>query len=74
VFGSEDGTNFKSLATKTFNAEDYQGEAAETVKLDTPGAKYRYLKLVVKHHGSIPKGEAGAGSPAWIFVDEIIVE
>lgn len=74
VFGSEDGINFKSLATKTFNADDYQGESAETVKLDTPGAKYRYIKLVVRHHGTIPKGEAGAGSPAWIFVDEIIVE
>jgi hexosaminidase len=74
VFGSEDGTNFKSLATKTFNADDFQGDLVETVKMDTPGAKYRYVKVVVRHHGTIPKGEAGENSPAWIFVDELTVE
>jgi len=34
----------------------------------------RYLHVVVKNFGTIPQGNPGAGSPAWLFVDEIEVE
>jgi hexosaminidase len=37
-------------------------------------AKVRYLKLAVRNKGMIPKGSPGAGSPAWLFVDEVVVE
>ena len=33
----------------------------------------RYVRLVVKHIGDIPAGDAGAGNPAWMFLDEIEV-
>ncbi|MEZ4755831.1 MAG: family 20 glycosylhydrolase [Flavobacteriales bacterium] len=31
----------------------------------------RYVRLVVQHIGAIPAGDAGAGNPAWMFLDEI---
>jgi hexosaminidase len=31
----------------------------------------RYVKVVIKHWGEIPKGNPGAGSKAWLFIDEI---
>jgi len=34
----------------------------------------RYLKVVVKNFGTIPDGNPGAGTPAWLFVDEIEAE
>ncbi|TND09834.1 MAG: hexosaminidase [Bacteroidetes bacterium] len=34
----------------------------------------RYVKVVVENAGTIPEGKPGAGNPAWLFVDEIIVE
>ncbi|MBL7950462.1 MAG: family 20 glycosylhydrolase [Flavobacteriales bacterium] len=36
-------------------------------------AKARYIKLTVQHIGPIPQGYPGAGSPAWMFLDEIEV-
>jgi len=37
-------------------------------------AKYgRFLKIVVPNYGLIPDGKQGGGNPAWLFVDEIIV-
>lgn len=35
--------------------------------------KARYVKLIVQHIGNIPAGYPGAGSPAWMFLDEIEV-
>lgn len=36
--------------------------------------KCRYVKVLVKNYGIIPTGNAGAGNPAWLFVDEIEVQ
>jgi hexosaminidase len=33
----------------------------------------RYVRIAVKHPGKIPEGHAGAGNPAWLFLDEIEV-
>ena len=34
----------------------------------------RYIRVVAKNFGIIPTGHPGAGNPAWLFVDEIVVE
>ena len=34
----------------------------------------RYIRVVAKNLGIIPDGKPGAGTPAWLFVDEIEVE
>jgi len=31
----------------------------------------RYVKVFAKNYGIIPDGQAGAGTPAWLFADEI---
>lgn len=74
VYVSDDGINFKLVASKEIAAETMQGITVETVVLDTPGAKGRYLKFVAKTFGVIPENAAGAGNGAWCFVDEVIVE
>ena len=37
-------------------------------------AKARYVKIIARNAGIIPKGAAGEGNPAWLFVDEIYVK
>jgi hexosaminidase len=74
LYVSEDGTNFKLLTTKTIDADAMDGATVENVVLDTPGSKGRYLKLVVKKYGVIPKGEPGETNGAWLFVDEVVVD
>ncbi len=34
----------------------------------------RYVRLTARGIGACPPGHAGAGSKAWLFVDEIVVE
>ena len=36
-------------------------------------ATARYVRIAVKHIERIPEGHAGAGNPAWLFLDEIEV-
>lgn len=74
VYGSDDGQNFTLLAKKDIPAEEMTGITVETLRLETPGARARYLKFVAKTFGVIPEGAAGAGNGAWLFVDEVIVE
>ena len=74
VYLSEDGTNFKLLSSKTIDADALEGSTVENVVLETPNAKGRYLKLVVKGYGIIPKNYPGANNGSWLFVDEVVVE
>lgn len=74
LYVSDDGTNFKLLTTKTIDADALEGASVETLSLEAPNAKARYLKLVVKTYGVIPKDAPGASNGAWLFVDEVIVE
>jgi len=34
----------------------------------------RYIKIIAKNPGPCPDWHPGAGSPSWVFVDEIIIE
>jgi hexosaminidase len=34
----------------------------------------RYVRVVAETTGIIPDGKPGAGNPAWLFADEIVIE
>ena len=53
---------------KTFSARS----GRHTYKTDK-AAKGRFVRINVQHIGTIPAGFPGAGSPAWLFLDEIEV-
>ncbi|MBK6932070.1 MAG: family 20 glycosylhydrolase [Saprospirales bacterium] len=74
VLVSEDGQAFTPVARKTFDADGMQGAGVEKVELAIPGAKGRYLKVLAQTYGPIPAGAPGAGKPAWLFLDELIVD
>ena len=38
-----------------------------------PGSRARYIKVVARPYGDLPDWHPGAGQPAWIFADELIV-
>lgn len=72
---SDDGETFREVAT-----EDYP-----EMTLDNPNQLYehilnfdavtaRYLKVLVKPEYSLPAWHGGKGLPAYVFVDEIMVE
>jgi hexosaminidase len=74
VYVSDDGSNFTKLTTKNIDTNTSDVTSVESVTVETPGAKARYLKLVVKTFGVIPKDEPGGTNGAWLFVDEVVVE
>lgn len=72
---SLDGIHFYAIATiqntvslqdKTPTIKDFQAKFAPV--------KARYVRATAKVLNQLPKGHSGEGKPAWLFVDEFIVE
>jgi hexosaminidase len=69
---SDDGVAFRELTRQDVVARS--GVGAQTTKLTFPAQKFRYMRIIASNHGTITAGNPGAGSPAWLFVDEVVVE
>ena len=70
---STDGTNFTEIQTVANTV--YVDEKKSTIKDFTatfPQQKARFIRVTAKNT-VCPKGHPGVGKPAWIFVDEIMV-
>lgn len=70
---STDGQNFRQIGS--FEHKTKEGEAAITIaedKLEWKGSG-RYVKITAKNVGQCPEWHLGAGEPAWIFTDEIVI-
>jgi hexosaminidase len=66
---SDDGRHFKEVYKQTaFNTV-----GINQVRAPLKDVRGRYVKLVARNTGTIPAGAEGAGSKAWLFVDEIII-
>lgn len=55
-----------NIKSTKLNREDYQ--------LSTKKVNIRYLKIHAKNIGLCPSWHQGAGKPAWLFSDEVIIE
>jgi hexosaminidase len=66
---SVDGASFQpvAIANPTISNNESINEFVQP-------AKARFIKVHIANFGTIPAGNAGAGSKAWLFVDEIEVE
>jgi hexosaminidase len=72
-FISGDGTNFTFVGKVTPDANGiWKDERRIEQRLTNTSAKY--IKVLAKNYGIIPAGKPGAGTPAWVFADEIEVE
>lgn len=72
VQSSDDGINFKTIASKNITLPSKDG--ADAFELQWPTVTTKYLRIIVNPFGLIPPGNPGAGTAAWLFVDEMIVE
>jgi hexosaminidase len=72
---SSNGRDFQVISTLT---NDFSPLSTDVVKKDfsanLKGVKARFIKVHAKNISTCPEGHPGAGSKAWLFVDEIIVE
>ena len=66
---SDDGTHFKEV----YKQNTFNKDGINQVRGPLQQVRGRYVKVVALNTGKIPAGAQGAGSPAWLFVDEIII-
>lgn len=71
ILVSQDGKEFKSI--KKIPSEEIKNVKGKTT-LRFPVEQVRFLKIIATNNGKIAEGNPGAGSDAWLFVDEIEVE
>jgi hexosaminidase len=70
---SPDGVNFQQKSSELVQ-EAEKSPRIEQFTLKAPNTKCRFVKLVLSPYGTIPAGQPGAGSSAWLFADEVVVE
>ncbi|MFU8842170.1 MAG: alkaline phosphatase family protein [Bacteroidales bacterium] len=75
VMGSVDGQNYINLGAldeAQISSQSRKGRNRVTIRLQP--SKLRYLKVYMANAGVCPRGHPGEGEPAWLFVDEIMVQ
>jgi hexosaminidase len=71
VFVSNNGTEFTSAGLTDDFIIKIRGLETGTMKVEFSPKNGRFIKVVVKNWGEIPAGNPGAGTKAWLLVDEI---
>jgi len=63
---------FKEIGTVSVTRKGEGGEAEiKKIQLRDLNTSARYFKIVIKNFTTLPKWHPNAGSPSWLFVDEI---
>ncbi len=71
-FFSNDGIRFVSMKKLTHNIPDNENNSViHRFRYEPGNMKTRYVKVVAKYYGKLPKWHLGAGSDSWLFADEI---
>ena len=67
--------NFLKIASKAVDeAREGMPGGQQFIQLQIGTVMGRLLKVVVRNQGKIPDWHPGAGTPAWLFIDEIVVK
>ena len=69
---SLDGVLYKEVGRFTMPEVDELPQRVDFT-INTDGLESRFLRITARNFGMCPPGHAGDGNPAWLFVDEIIV-
>lgn len=73
-FVSSNGTDYQALGTVENEVSHRSlGVNIQNFTLNV-STKARYIKVIAKNMGTCPDWHVGEGQPAWIFVDEIVIE
>ena len=72
---SDDNKEFRQVASKDIPAEtNIDKKAVENYDITFDPVKARYVKVVIKRSPALPKGHAGEGKAAYMFIDEIEID
>jgi sialidase-1 len=66
IYSKVYGSNFPAPEDKTEKKLDF-------LNLDIGSQKTKYFKIIIKNFGLLPEWHDGKGTPAWLFIDEILI-
>ena len=72
ISASEDGISFREVFKQDISSSTSEKSFRE-IACNFGAISTTYLRINVRHFGTIPAGMAGAGNGAWLFIDEIAV-
>ena len=71
---SADGKNFMKIGTAKNKVSNMEPERLVQELRIKRKVKGQFIRITAKNLGTCPEDHAGEGKPAWLFVDEIVVE
>jgi hexosaminidase len=73
---SDDGKTWRTLQSTPIAVDPQDLRAiVRTVRFDTAASvTTRYLRVTAQNYGALPVGHEGAGKPAYLFTDEILLQ
>lgn len=73
-YTSQNGKDF-IYAGQALNTvpDDQYGAITKEFTVNLKGHKARYVKVVAEYYGIMPDWHLGAGSHAWLFMDEVVI-
>lgn len=74
-FAGNDTTSFTAVGrARPVNEPKERGQFNEKLGVNFEPLTARYVKVIAKNIGTVPPWHEAAGSEAWIFLDEIVIE
>lgn len=73
VATSQDGKTFTEVAKESFPEADSYKEFTEVKEITFPTQKARYIRVTIDKTEKLPSWHSGKGLPAYLFIDEIIL-
>ncbi len=70
---SDDGENYKIISAEKYPLSDNHTEEVKKIKTSFLPVNGRYIKIKIGKTNKLPAWHSGAGSPAFMFIDEIRV-
>ena len=70
---SSDGVNYRTVGSQQTPQVSNMLQVVG-ISLDVDAVEARFLRITARNFGVCPPGHPGEGNPAWLFIDEIIVE
>ncbi len=71
---SDDGQAFESLGVIDLGEVKPEPPHKVPAVWEGAGRTARYIKVIARRNDKMPEGFNGAGDPAWLFADEVVVE
>ncbi|ETN94314.1 c-type cytochrome domain-containing protein [Zhouia amylolytica] len=74
VYTKDENGNYTKLSEQeTSRRGDIMEDKKQRFTLNFPKTAIKNLKIVVNNYGKLPKWHDGAGSDAWLFIDEVLI-